>query len=94
MKIKLFENFEETSLEIVYEIYEVDKNGDYSPIDFTDDNNDDDFNPYSLVETVKLFQKYEKKYSNLFIKKITSEILDEKIIEDVKREITAKKYNL
>lgn len=90
MKIKLFENFEEIDLEISYELYDVDKNGDESPISFID-GDEYNFNPFSLVDTIKLFQKYEKKYPRLRIKKITSQILT---IEDAKREITGNKYNL
>lgn len=95
MKIKLFEKYieEETSLDIIYGITDFDKNGDRIGFEVSDEENDQ-WNPFSLVDTVKIFIKYEKTHPNLVIEKMTTEIVDPKIINEIKLELSAKKYNL
>jgi len=93
MKIKLFENFDEIDLDIYYELWTVDNNDDEEEFN-SGDPKDGNYNMYDLTEMVKLFMKYEKRDRNLFIKKITKEIIDEETIERVKLEIETKKYNV
>ena len=95
MKIKLFEKYieEPNDENIIYGITDFNKNGDRIGFEVSDDENDE-WNPFSLIDTVKVFMKYENTNPNLLIEKMTTEIVDTKIIEDVKRELTAKKYNL
>jgi len=92
MKIKLFENFDQVDLDIFYELWTFDKNGDEE--EFHTLTEDSEYNMYDLTDMVKLFMKYEKYDTNLFIKKITKEIIDNETIEKIKLSIEAKKYNI
>ena len=91
MKIKLFENFE-IDLDVYYELWTLDNNGDEE--EFPTVEEDGNYNIYDLTEMVELFMKYEKRDRNLFIKKITKEIIDDKTIERIKLSIESKKYNI
>lgn len=95
MKIQLFEKYIEEPIDenIIYGITDFDKHGDRIGFELTDEENDES-NPFSLVDTVKIFIKYEKTHPNLQIEKMITEIVNKSTIEDVKRELTAKKYNL
>jgi len=86
---KIFE--EKISLDTYYKIVNVDKNGDEREISI-----DEDFNPYSLKESLNMFFLYKKKYRNtarinLILKKVTETQVD---IEQAKVEIDAENYNL
>ena len=91
MKIKLFENFDKIDLDITYELWTLDKNGDEVS---TQLNADGEYNPYDLTEIVELFEKHETYDLNLSIRKITKEYITPEIIERVKMEIETKKYNV
>ena len=91
MKIKLFENFDEIDLDISFELWTLDKNGDEVA---TQLNADGEYNPYDLTEIVELFEKHETYDLNLSIRKITKEYITPEIIERVKMEIETKKYNV
>jgi hypothetical protein len=92
MKIKLFENFDQADLDIIYELWTLDNNGDEEEFHTTVE--DISYNPYDLTDMVKLFMKYEKIDRNLFIKKITTEVIDNETIKKVKLSIEEKKYNI
>jgi len=91
MKIKLFENFDKIDLDITYELWTLDKNGDEVS---TQLNADGEYNPNDLTEIVELFEKHETYDLNLSIRKITKEYITPEIIERVKMEIETKKYNV
>lgn len=91
MKIKLFENFNQISLDITYELYNLNKFDEEEEIN-TD--NYLEYNPYDLEDMVKLYLILKEKYSNIFIKKVTREIIDYKTIEKIKLKLDSKKYNL
>ena len=98
MKIQLFENFDEIDLDVSYEIWETDRNGDETEFNPDNDNfkggNDfDDINPFDFKEVANYYMKCKKMYKNrkLFIKKVTKETLDEKTIELL---LTSNKYNI
>ena len=93
MKIKLFENFDKIDLDIYYELWTVDRNGDEEEYS-SGDPNDQNYNMFDLTDAVRLFMKYESYDLNLSIKKITKEYIDEETIERVKMEIETKKYNV
>lgn len=90
----MFENFEDIDLNVRYELRKMDRHGDMEEeIDY-ENGDDDNTNPYSLEEVVKLYMKYKKKNPSLFIKKITEEIISNDEIEQVKINMSGKKYNL
>jgi len=98
MKIKLFENFDEIDLDVTYEIWETDRNGDEDEFNvdnnnFKGDNDFDNINPFDFKEVANYYMKCKKMFKNrqLFIKKVTKERLDEKTIELF---LTKTKYNL
>jgi len=98
MKIEKFnkinENFES---ETYYELWFCDKNGDDQEFYGEDYQNVD---PFDLEGMVKYFMKLEEKlqvnfkHEDVFIKKIEANRLSDKVINKVKLEIEAKKYNL
>ena len=53
MKIKLFENFDKIDLDITYELWTLDKNGDEVS---TQLNADGEYNPNDLTEIVELLE--------------------------------------
>jgi len=87
MKIKLFENFDAVDLDISYEIYEIDRNGD-EEIFLSGLDDMEDINPFDLKDVIKYFMKYKDKHK-LIIKKVTRETLDENNFM-----IAAIKYNI
>lgn len=88
MKIKLFENFDQIDLDVTYEMYKIDKNGDEVDLEIGGY-----VNPFDLKEVYDLYLKHKNKNKNntLFIKKVTKETLDEKEIEIL---LQSKKYNI
>jgi hypothetical protein len=92
MKIKLFENFDEIDLDITYELWITDSNGD--EYEFNPSNSDfNNVNPFDFKDVANYYMKYKRKYKkqNFFIKKVTKETLDEKTIELL---LNTTKYNL
>lgn len=92
MKIKTFEKFE-VDLDVTYELANYNKFGEEIQLNI-DDEELNNTNPFDLVEVVKLYMKYKKKYPNLEIKKVVSDFVDEKTIKDILVEIDSDKYNL
>ena len=93
MKIKTFENFE-VDLDVTYELANYNKYGEEIFLDKDDEEEINNTNPYDLVEVVKLYMKYKKKYSDLKIKKVISDFVDEKTIKDILVKLDSDKYNL
>ncbi len=95
MKIKLFEKYIEEIIDenVIYGITDFDKHGDRIGFEVSDDENDE-WNPFSLVDTVKIYIKYKVTHPNLQIEKMITEIVDDKIIDEIKMKLTANKYNL
>ena len=95
MKIKLFEKYIEEPIDgnVIYSVTDIDKNGDKIGFELSDEEYNET-NPFSLVDAVKIFMKYEKTRPNLIIIKITEELVDNKTIEEVKIKLAANKYNL
>jgi hypothetical protein len=91
MKIKLFENFNE--IDVMYGVSDLDKNGDKIGLDLSEDESDE-YDPFSLVDSVVIFMKYEKTHPNLFIEKMTTEIVDKEIINEIKLKLLSNKYNI
>ena len=60
MNIKRFESYNDVRLDTQYELRLLDKFGEELEYDYDDD--DKNFNPFSLEDTVKLYMKYEKKH--------------------------------
>jgi hypothetical protein len=93
---KIFES-EENSLSVYYEIINTDEKGQERVISI--DDNKYNYNPYSLKESVNMLLIYRDKYRNsprinLSLRKVTRTKVDEEVIEKVKIEIEADKYNL
>lgn len=86
MIIKLFENFDEIDLDIMYEIYRIDKNGDEVEFGL-----EEDINPFDLREVFEYKMEHRNQYFNLIIKKVTKETLDDETIELL---LNTKKYNI
>jgi hypothetical protein len=95
MKIKLFEKYIEEIINenVIYGITDFDKHGDRIGFEVSDDENDE-WNPFSLVDTVKIYIKYKATHPNLQIEKMITEIVDDKTIDEIKMKLTANKYNL
>ncbi len=91
MKIERFNQInEDIESDTWYEIWCFDKHGDsqeYYSDEYTN------VNPFDLEDVVKYFMEIEDT-EKLFIKKIVSTRLSNRIINKVKLEIRAEKYNL
>ena len=85
MKIKLFESFE-MDLDISYELYIIDKNGDEEEFGL-----EEDASPNDLSAIFEYYKEQKKYFKTLFIKKVTKEILDDKNVEAL---LNSKKYNI
>lgn len=90
--IKKFENFE-VDLDVTYELTNYNKYGEEIQLNI-DQEELNNTNPFDLQEVVKLYAKYKKKYPNLMIRKVISDFVDEKTIQDILLKIDTKKYNL
>lgn len=93
MKIKTFENFE-VDLDVTYELADYNDYGEEIRLNTSDEEEYYNINPYDLEEMVKLYMKYKKKYPNLKIKKVISDFVDEKTIQDILVKLDSDKYNL
>lgn len=91
--IKLFENFDEIDLDVYYELWTLDRNGEEEEF-ISGDGDDDNYNPYDLNEMVILLMNHEKYNKDLFIKKITKENIDKEIIDRIKMQLKVNKYNI
>jgi hypothetical protein len=95
MKIELFEKFNLSSFNILtepyYEIYGIDRRDDEYLVNIDEYY---EYNPYDLEDVVKLLDDLRKKGGVFFIKKITPEVVDEKVIEQIILGLKSKTYNI
>ena len=91
MNIKRFESYNDVRLDTRYEIRLLDKFDEELEYDYDDD--DKNFNPFSLEDTVKMYMKYEKKHKpgQLIIKQIVEKTVPKKTVDGIAQRL---KYNL
>ena len=84
---------ENVDLNITYEVRGNDAGEEWFP---PEDDNDANYNPFDLNEVVKLLIEKEKLYGEyeLYIVKVTTDILPDEEIERMKMQITGDKYNI
>jgi hypothetical protein len=90
MKIERFNQINEIAPETIYEIWCFDKHGDaqeYYSDEYTN------VNPFELEDIVEYFMEIEDT-ETLFIKKIVSTRLSNRVINKVKLELKGTKFNL
>lgn len=91
MEIRKFEKFENriepVIVDPVYNLMKIDNNGDSEEIDVN-------VNPFDLDEIVNCYLGMKGYKKNLWIKKVTEEIVDLTMIPEINIHLTAKKYNV
>ena len=91
MKIKKFEKYEHNIEPIIYDpeykLMKIDENGDSNEIDIN-------VNPFDLDEIVSCYLDMKGYDNNLWIKKITEEIVDLNMIPEIKIHLSSKKFNI
>ena len=91
MEIRKFEKFENriepVIVDPVYNLMKIDNNGDSEEIDVN-------VNPFDLDEIVNCYLGMKGYDNNMWIKKVTEEIVDLNTIPEINIHLTAKKYNV
>jgi len=91
MEIRKFEKFENIIDPVIYDpeykLMKIDKNGDSEEIE-------PDANPFDLDEIVNCYLCMKGYDNNMWIKKVTEEIVDLNAIPEIKIHLSSKKYNL
>ena len=91
MKIKKFEKYEHSIEPIIYDpeykLMKIDEIGDSEEIE-------NDANPFDLDEIVQLYLYYKGYDNNIWIKKVTEEIVDLNMIPEIKIHLSSKKFNI
>jgi hypothetical protein len=92
MKIDRFSQLnEEASIEEYYEIWYYDKHGDEQEY-YGDEYMD--INPYDIEDIINFFTQLEKIGERVYIKKIVAKRLSDRMLNKLKLEFEAKKYNI
>jgi len=91
MEIRKFEKYENKIEPFIqdpeYRLMQIHSNGDSEEIE-------SDVNPFDLNEIVQLYLDYKGYDNNMWIKKVTEEIVDLNMIPEIKIHLSSKKYNI
>jgi len=91
MKIRKFEKYEHIIEPEIYDpeykLMKIYKNGESEEIEH-------DSNPFDLNEIIQLYLDNKGYDNNMWIKKVTEEIVDLNMIPEIKIHLSAKKYNI
>ena len=91
MEIRKFEKYENKIEPFIqdseYRLMQIHLNGDSEEVE-------SDVNPFDLDEIVQLYLDYKGYDNNMWIKKVTEEIVDLNMIPKIKIHLVSKKYNI